>query len=224
MADGIFTGQFLAVNNGTQDQPITLKGSKNAIINNPGRDGLIFYQCSHWMLEGFSIYNVSRAVLIEESSFMTLNDLHISYTDTSAIRIRINSTDNIVKNCEISYTGQQEKWNGEGIYIGSAYNHWLNNLTVPDRSNRNQVLNNIIGPYVSSESVDIKPGVEDVIVANNVINGIGMDDSNKALAWIGVKGYNCTIKNNHGSFSVKNGFTVIFKFSKIKLNLCNYSN
>ena len=43
MADGIFTGQFLAVNNGTKDQPITLKGSKNAIINNPGRDGLIFY-------------------------------------------------------------------------------------------------------------------------------------------------------------------------------------
>ena len=82
-------------------------------------------------------------------------------------------------------------------------------MTGPDRSSRNTVSNNYIGPYVRAESVDIKEGVDNVIVDSNYINGTGMADKNKSKTWVSVKGFNCTIMNNYGVFSVLDGYTVI---------------
>lgn len=153
--------------------------------------------------------------MLEFSSFNILNNLNVSYSDTSAIRIRNNSTDNIVQYSQVSFTGRKEQHNGEAIYIGAALGHWINNLTGPDRSSRNRVFSNYIGPNVTAESVDIKEGVDNVIVENNTINGFGMEAENKALTWISVKGFNCTIRNNNGNSSVQDGFSVILIFLKI---------
>ncbi len=94
--------------------------------------------------------------------------MFVSYTDTSGIRIRNNSTDNLVTNCSISFTGRTESNNGEAVYIGASSQFWA--ARGPDRSSRNSVAYNYIGPYVLSESVDIKEGVDNVIVEHKYMN------------------------------------------------------
>ncbi len=173
MADSVYHGRFKAVRNGTKTNRITLKGSKKAILTNPGSDGFVFYNMSYWILEGFSVFNVSRAIVLDFSSNILLNKLNLSYSDEAAVKFRNNSTDNTIQNSRISYTGRKAPQNGEAVYIGAAFIHWIHNFTGPDRSNRNKVTNNFFGPNITAESVDIKEGVDNIIVANNTINGFG---------------------------------------------------
>ena len=48
-----------------------------------------------------------------------------------------------------------------------------------------------------------------------------MDDTNYSLAWVSVKGFNCTVRNNYGRYSVLDGFdvSICFIFKLIR----NYS-
>ena len=94
-------------------------------------------------------------------------------------------------------------------------NFWIDGKTGADRSSRNTISNNHFGPYVSSESVDIKEGVDNIIVENNYIDGSGMYDTNYSQTWVSVKGFNCTIKNNYGKSSVLDGFSVGFIFAVV---------
>ena len=138
----------------------------------------------------------------------------------AAIKFRNNSTDNILQNSMVSYTGLSAPENGEAVYIGSSISHWQNDLNTgllrPDCSSRNQILNNYFGPYVSAESVDIKEGTDGTLVEHNTINGIGMSDKNYSNTWVSLKGSDSIIRRNNGSHSVLDGFSVKFiEFLKI---------
>ena len=85
----------------------------------------------------------------------------------------------------------------------------MTGLLMPDLSNNNNIINNYFGPFVSSESVDIKEGTSGIVVQNNTINGTGMSDKNFSKSWVSVKGSNCLVKSNIGTFSVRDGFSVI---------------
>ena len=91
-----------------------------------------------------------------------LKNLNIHHIGHAAIRIRRNSTFNTVQYSTISYTGLEQPENGEGIYVGASVSNWDKNkitgLLMPDLSNNNKIINNYFGPFVSSESVDIKEG------------------------------------------------------------------
>ena len=52
LADGVYTGKFTTDRSGTKNKKIILRGSKNALITNPGEDGLVLQGCSHWILDG----------------------------------------------------------------------------------------------------------------------------------------------------------------------------
>jgi hypothetical protein len=100
--------------------------------------------------------------------------------------------------------------------VGASMNFWIDGKTGPDRSSRNTISNNHFGPYVSSESIDIKEGVDNIVVENNYIDGTGMDDKNYSQTWVSVKGFNCTIQNNYGKTSVLDGFTVSGIFVNVR--------
>jgi hypothetical protein len=103
---------------------------------------------------------------LDFSRHIILNSLNISYTDNAAVKFRYNSSCNQIKNSNISYTGRLDPANGEAVYIGASKKFWA--VRGPDFSNNNKVRNNHFGPFISSESVDIKEGVEGAIVENNV--------------------------------------------------------
>ena len=62
--------------------------------------------------------------MCEYASNNILQNLKVSYTDHAAIKFRNNSTDNIVQDSSISYTGRAQPENGEAIYIGASISHW----------------------------------------------------------------------------------------------------
>lgn len=160
-------------------------------LNNLTTQKLLYFQ------KGFSVlYTSGTGILLDYSSFNTLNNLNVSYTGTAAIRIRNNSTDNIVQNSVITHTGLDVNNNGEGIYIGAGFvsTDGKAHSGENDHSSRNHVVHNQIGPYVRYELVDIKAGVDSVVVENNTLNGLGMVSD--ILSWVSVKGFNCTIQSN----------------------------
>lgn len=62
------------------------------------------------------------------------------------------SKNGVLRNSRIHDTGNDGRGMGEGVCVGTA-----NSLT--DRSDDAQILNNVIGPDVGGESVDIKANI-----------------------------------------------------------------
>ncbi|CAG2182125.1 unnamed protein product, partial [Oppiella nova] len=75
-----------------------------------------------------------------------------------------------------------------------------------DKSDRNQVLNNKIGPGVTAECIDIKEGSCCGLIKGNTFDGSGLSGQNSADSWIDVKGDSYDIEGNTGSHSLKDGF------------------
>jgi hypothetical protein len=119
--------------------------------------------------------------------------------------LRASSSDNVVENSSVHDTGLSAAGFGEGLYVGSAQGNWSkygeNGGTGPDRSDRNQVLDNHFGPNVTAEHIDIKEGTGDGTVAGNTLDGRGISGDNFAGSWIDVKGSGYTLTGNHGSYS-----------------------
>ncbi len=96
---------------------------------------------------------------------------------------------------------------GEGVYIGTAVTNW-DAENMPDLSNRNQIINNHFGPYVTAEAIDIKEATSENIIDGNYFDGIGMSGEHFGDSWVDVKGHKNIISNNRGSHSILDGFQV----------------
>lgn len=92
-------------------------------------------------------------------------------------------------------------------------NNWQNGQ--PDKSDRNQVLNNKIGPNVAAESIDIKEGSCCGVISGNTLIG-PQTGENYSTTWVAVKGDGYTVENNSGQDTLWAGYGVsvkIFMFS-----------
>jgi hypothetical protein len=106
--------------------------------------------------------------------------------------------------------GSKDKGFGEGVYLGSATSNWGSygdSSGGPDRSDENQVLDNVIGPGVTAENIDIKEGTTGGVIRGNTFNGSGMSgQDNYADSWVDVKGNGYLVEKNTGSHSPLDGF------------------
>jgi len=218
LADGLYSQKvsFKPKISGTSKNPITLKGTRKAILTAQNiTDAIYLNNVKYWILDGFTVQFSLRGILLDYATNNILQNLNISFIQNSGIRIRSNSTDNLVQNCTISQTGLANPGNGEGIYIANKRYTWNETGVLKiDRSSRNRIRYNYFGPYVRSESVDIKESGDNIIVEMNYFNGTGMAAEAISQAWVAVKGFNCTIQNNLGVGSVLDGFIVIIKYIK----------
>lgn len=155
--------------------------------------------------------NSKKGIMLDYANFNVLDNLSVHHIIEEGVHFRKNSTNNIIQNSEISYTGivEASAGYGEGVYIGTAKSNWVNNQV--DRSNRNKVINNRFGPYVAAEAVDIKEGTDSGLIDGNYFDGTGMTGANYADSWMEIKGSNYTITNNYGTGSLLDGFQVIIK-------------
>ena len=119
-----------------------------------------------------------KAILLDESDHVVINDVYAHEIGQEAIHFRSNSCDNTIQNSTISYTGQKDPGYGEAVYIGSAVENWADG--VADLSNRNRVLYNHFGPNIAAEAVDIKEATEGHLIDGNFFNGTGMTGANSA--------------------------------------------
>lgn len=214
LAAGGYEGAFFATAKGTAQAPITLTGPRDAVLSNPDGEcvpavaarycgyGLHLGGAVYWKLSGFSMTRSAKGIVLDGSNQVTIDGVEVSAIRAEAVHFRSSSSDNVIKNSSIHDTGQERPEYGEAVYIGSAKSNWrkFGANGGPDRSDRNQVLDNVLGPYVSAEHVDIKEGTERGVVRGNRFDGHGLPGENYADSSVDVKGNDYHIEDNIGPF------------------------
>ncbi|MDQ2815945.1 MAG: right-handed parallel beta-helix repeat-containing protein [Actinomycetota bacterium] len=210
LAPGTYVGNFTASHSGTATAPITLCGSRGAVLN--GGDishGYTLYldHVSWWRVEGFTVEGGQKGVVADGSDNDLIDGLYVHSTGDEGIHLRAFSSHDTVSHCLVRDTGRKSQFFGEGIYVGSAHKNWCRySHCQPDASNDDIIAdNNIAGS--TAENVDIKEGTTGGQITGNTFNGAGMVDS-AATAWVNVKGNDWTITGNTGIDSSKDGFQV----------------
>jgi hypothetical protein len=207
---GVYEGNFTASTPGTAAAPITLCGSRSAVLKGPGiNNGYVLHldHASYWHVEGFTVEGGQKGVVADGVTHDLIDGLYVHGTGDEAIHLRSFSSYNVVSHNVIRNTGLLVAFFGEGIYVGSANKNWCKySGCQPDRSNDNRIIdNNIAG--TTAENIDIKEGTTGGVISGNILNGTGMVSS-AATSWVNVKGNDWLIKDNTGTHSIGNGFSV----------------
>ncbi|HSH18131.1 MAG TPA: hypothetical protein VK978_01995 [Candidatus Saccharimonadales bacterium] len=210
MANGTYSGKFNSTRSGTADKPITLKGSRSAIVSG-GSLGSGYtlslgtknsaQAVSFWRFEGFTVTGGQKGIMWDNVQRSVINNLYVHTTGQEAIHLRNFSSNNTVSNNTVTKAGQAEQRYGEGIYVGTAVSNWSTfSQGRADRSNNNQIIGNSIS-NTGSENIDIKEGTHGGLIADNKLDGTGMcydtaADCNFSDSMIDVKGEGWTIRGN----------------------------
>jgi Right handed beta helix region/Chondroitinase B len=204
MADGIYTGAFTVTSSGTQQQPIFLCGSRNAVLDGEARVTYVLHLngADWWRLVGFTVREGLKGVVADRADHDTLSGLLVTGTGSEAIRLRTFSSDNRVVGNTVRDTGSRQPRYGEGIYVGSAHDDWCRFTGCePDRSDRNAVVGNVIAD-TTAEGIDVKEGTTGGVIAGNRLSGAGMTDAD---SWIELKGNGWRVEHNTGRDSPEDG-------------------
>ncbi|MGH3467518.1 MAG: cellulase family glycosylhydrolase [Thermocrispum sp.] len=206
MADGTYDGLFSIDRDGTAEAPITLSGSRSAVIDGGGTSAgrAVQLQADHWKLSGFTVTDAQKGIMALGAQHTEVDGVRVHHIGDEAIHFRDHSSDNVVRNSEISDTGLREPGYGEGVYFGQAKSNWPDGQ--PDNSDRNQALDNHFGPDVRAEAIDIKEGTTGGEVRGNTFDGTGMTGANYADSWLDVKGNDYLIADNNGVYALRDGY------------------
>jgi Right handed beta helix region len=206
----VYEGDFTASTPGTAAAPITLCGSRGAVLKGPGINGgyvLHLDHASYWHVEGFTVEGGQKGVVADGVTHDLIDGLYVHGTGDEAIHLRSFSSHNVVSHNVIRNTGLLVAFFGEGIYVGSANKNWCKySGCQPDRSNDNRIIDNNIAD-TTAENIDIKEGTTGGVISGNILNGTGMVSS-AATSWVNVKGNDWLIKDNTGTHSIGDGFSV----------------
>ena len=209
LADGTYEGEFTASAQGTEEEPVWLCGSADAVLQGPGTDdGFVLHLqgVAHWRLVGFTVREGKKGVMADGTTSSVLQDLTVTEIGDEAVHLRTGSTDNVVRGLTISDTGQRREKFGEGVYVGTAESNWCDLSDCgPDRSDRNAVVANTI-TGTTAEAVDVKEGTTGGLVAGNSFDGAGMEGD--ADSWVDVKGNGWLVQDNRGTTAETSGFEV----------------
>lgn len=206
LRDGLYPGRFEITAAGTADLPITLCGSRAAILDGGAIDNgytLHLRNADHWRLSGFTIHGGQKGLMLDSTRAALIEGLLIHEVGDEAVHLRAASSDNTVQANTIRRTGLRERKFGEGIYIGSAESNWCTYSNCgPDRSDRNLIQANDIAD-TTSEAIDVKEGTSGGTVRGNTLSGAAMTGAD---SWVDVKGNDWIIADNVGIDAPKDGF------------------
>lgn len=195
LSDGLYREDIVSRRNGTRELPITIRGSRNAIIKGGG-GRVIEVNHDYLVLDGFTVdghWNDKeeaasyRDKLIyvqgkEKKSGVTgllIRNMEIRNAGGECVRLRYFAEKNEIAHNTISRCGVRDfsfngsGKNGEGIYIGTApeqLKDGKNPTTDEDQSNGNWIHDNVIDTQ-GNECVDIKEGSTGNIVEKNRCTG-----------------------------------------------------
>lgn len=204
-------GRFVAGVSGTASAPITLRGSRGAVLDGGGISGgygLHLLGADHWQLDGFTVTSASKGIVLDGSSHVRINRVRVTAIGSEGVHFRAFSSDNVIQNSTVEDTGLKSPQFGEGVYLGSAVSNWPRySGGRPDASDRNQVLDNRI-TGTAAENIDIKEGSTGGMIRGNFLEGSRLAGKNSADSWLDVKGNGYRIDANSGSNTLLDGFEV----------------
>jgi hypothetical protein len=205
LEDGVYTGRFSITVSGSPELPIVLCGTPAAVLERGSLRSsvLTLREANHWILDGFTVTNGLRGLMLRTASSNTLQRLILHGFAQEAVHFQEFSSYNVIRDSQIRDTGLVEARYGEGVYIGSSASRWVNGI--PDASDYNQVLDNVFGPNIGAESIDVKPGTTGGVIRGNRFSGVGTAED----AWVDLSGNHYLVEDNYGEYlAVGHGFRV----------------
>lgn len=204
-------GRFVASSAGTAAAPITLRGSRRAVLDGGGPDGgygLHLRGADYWRLEGFTVSSASKGIVLDGSSHVSITGVRVTDIGAEGVHFRSFSSANILSRSQVDHTGVSKPNFGEGVYVGSATSNWgTYSRGGPDTSDRNQIIDNQI-TATAAENIDVKEGSTGGILRGNTMDGSDLAGKNSADSWVDIKGNDYTVQGNRGAHTLLDGFQV----------------
>ena len=203
LSDGTYSGAFTAAASGTADAPITLTGTRSAVLTTGSysRGYALHITGSYWNIDGISVTKSGKGIVLDGSKHTTISDVEIGNIGAEGVHFRANSSDGVLEDSVIRDTGIRRPGFGEGVYIGSSYKSWktvMGSGAKPDRSDRVTVRDNTI-TTTAGEGVDAKEGTTGGSIVGNTFRKAGYSGTNSADSWIDIAGNGYTVSGNSGS-------------------------
>ncbi|MFI8516393.1 right-handed parallel beta-helix repeat-containing protein [Streptomyces sp. NPDC085481] len=199
LADGTYTGNFKATVPGTSSARITLTGSSRAILRAGGGYGLHLDGAAYWTVRGVTVTGGQKGIMTDTANGVVIDGVTVHDLDMEGVHFRNSSKNGVIRNSKIYDTGQDGRGMGEGVYVGTAN-------TLSDKSDDVQILDNVIGPGVGGENVDVKEGTTGARIIGNTFDGSGLTGANYDDSWVDVKGNAVLVENNTGRGTTNNGY------------------
>jgi hypothetical protein len=212
LADGTYVGTFTASASGRANAPITLRGSRAAVLSAGGLStgyGL-HITGSYWLVQGISVTESGKGIVLDGSQHTVISGVDVGFIGDEGVHFRHNSAYSSIIGSIVHDTGLKSPGYGEGIYIGSAVSNWasvMGSATTPDRSDYVMVEGNHL-VNTAAEGVDIKEGTTGGALVDNVFTNAGYSGANSGDSWVDVKGNGYVISGNSGSGTRTDAFQV----------------
>jgi hypothetical protein len=205
LADGTYRGNFSLRTSGTASAPIRITGSRRAVLDGGTlASGYVLHldRADYVQVDGITVRNGQKAVVLDQSSHVTLTRLDLRSTGSEVLLLRNYSCDNVVSDSEIHDSGRVTAGYGEGVYIGLSRSNWSSagqsrTNGGPDRSDRNTVVGNHIYA-TTAENVDVKEGTTGGRISGNRFDATGISGANYADSWVDIAGNGYLVENNVG--------------------------
>lgn len=213
LRDGTYTGAFRSARSGTKAEPITLRGSRDAVLTTgalTGTEPALTLTGKAWLLSGFSVTRSPAGIVLTDSDNSVLEDLGVTSVGARGIHVRKNSAYVTVRNSAISDTGLASAGAGEGVYVGSAQEDWpavTGAAGTPDRSDYVRIESTSF-TNTSAEGIDIREGTTGGRVAWNIFDNTGHSGADAADSWVDLRGNNTSVWANAGFSSLSDAFQV----------------
>lgn len=208
LAPGSYAGTSLTGKNGTSTNPIVICGPRTAVVSS----GLSLTNSAWWIYQGFTLYNGFQPLLLKNVDNSRMQGLLIRKVGQEAVHLLCGAADNVMAGNTIDSTGTSVAQYGEGFYVGTdPSNRTMHCGSSTDNSTNNVIEDNIIGPRVTGEAVDIKPNADGTILRRNTfdrtgsafIDGFSMSCVTLRATGVVLQENTCTIPTLAGT---KNGF------------------
>jgi hypothetical protein len=203
LADGTYTGKFVAAANGTAAAPIRLVGSRKAVLTTGKISSgyALHITGDRWRVTGLTVRTAAKGIVLDGSVDTVLSGLDVGTIGLEGVHFRAGSSGGILEKSLIHDTGVTKPKYGEGVYIGSAQSNWssiMGSGSKPDRSDRVTVRGNVIS-NTPAEGVDAKEGTTGGVISGNRFVRSGYSGANSADSWIDLKGNGYAVTGNTGS-------------------------
>jgi hypothetical protein len=212
LADGIYTGKFTAAASGTAEAPISIIGSRAAVLSSgriSGGYGL-HVTGSYWVISGLSVARSGKGIVLDGSQHTHISGVDVGNIGDEGVHFRHTSSDSSIEGSIVHDTGLKSPGFGEGIYIGSAHSNWatiMGSSSTPDRTDRVIVAGNHL-VNTAAEGVDVKEGTTGGTVRANTFTNAGYSGANSADSWVDIKGNDYLVQGNSGSAARADAFQV----------------
>src|SRR6201995_3247592 len=127
LAARVYPGDFTASHAGTASAPITLCGSRGAVLQGDSvKKGYTFYldHASWWRVEGFTVQGGQKGGVAAGAAHYLLDGLYVHGNVDEGIHLRSFSRYDVISHCVVRDTGRLDSSFGEGLYVGSAHKNW----------------------------------------------------------------------------------------------------